>query len=119
MGRSQHESGEIEIQSSEGVIFCITRYSKAFTAVICPPPTDRWCMVLMRPALWELSDAENRLAQALPPELQALMERVTKAQGKVDIIMAETNYIDGFRTGARLIMEILDDTYENLKPLTE
>ena len=70
-------------------------------------------------AVGELSDAENRLAQALPPELQALMERVTKAQGKVDIIMAETNYIDGFRTGARLIMEILDDTYENLKPLTE
>ncbi len=70
-------------------------------------------------AVAELSDAENRLAQALPPELQPLMECVTKAQGKVDVIMAETNYIDGFKTGARFILEILDDTHENLKPLTE
>lgn len=47
------------------------------------------------------------------------MERVAKAQGKVDVIMAETNYIDGFRTGARFVMEILDDAHENLKPITE
>lgn len=70
-------------------------------------------------AVTELSDAENRLTQALPPELQPLMERMTKAQGKVDVIMAEVNYIDGFKTGARLVMEILDDTHENLKPITE
>lgn len=70
-------------------------------------------------AVAELSNAENRLALALPPDLQPLMDHMTKAQGKVDVIMAEANYIDGFRTGARLIMEILDDTNENLKPLTE
>lgn len=70
-------------------------------------------------AVADLSEAENLLAQALPPELRPLMERVAKAQGKVDVIMAETNYIDGFKTGARLIMEILDDAHENLKPITE
>lgn len=70
-------------------------------------------------AVAELSDAENRLTQALPPELQPLMERVTNAQGKVDVIMAETNYIDGFKTGARFMLEILDDTHENMKPITE
>lgn len=70
-------------------------------------------------AVAELSDAENRLAQALPPELQPLMERVTNAQGKVDIIMAEANYIDGFKTGARFMLEILEDTHENLKPIAE
>ena len=70
-------------------------------------------------AVAELSDAENRLAQALPPELQPFWERMTKAQGKVDVIMAETNYIDGFKTGARFMLETLDDTHENLKPLTE
>ena len=47
------------------------------------------------------------------------MDRVTKAQGKVDVIMAEANYINGFRTGARFMLEILDDTHENLKPITE
>lgn len=70
-------------------------------------------------AVADLTDAENLLAQALPEELRPLMDRVTKAQGKVDTIMAETNYIDGFKTGARLIIEILDDTHENLKPITE
>jgi len=70
-------------------------------------------------AVAELSEAEHRLAQALPPELQPLMECVTKAQGKVDVIMAEASYIDGFKTGARLIMEILDDAHENLKPIAE
>lgn len=70
-------------------------------------------------AVAELSDAENRLAQALPPELQPLMECVAKAQGKVDVIMAETNYIDGFRTGARFMLEILDDAHENRKPIAE
>lgn len=68
-------------------------------------------------AVAELSEAEHRLAQALPPELQPLMECVAKAQGKVDVIMAETNYIDGFRTGARFMLEIMDDVHENLKPI--
>ena len=70
-------------------------------------------------AVANLADAENRLAQALPPEIQPLMECVVKAQGKVDVIMAEASYIDGFKTGARLIMEILDDAHENLKPIAE
>lgn len=84
-------------------------------------PVDRQ-MVLgsdVASAVADLSDAENLLAQALPPELRPLMERVTKAQGKVDVIMAEASYIDGFKTGARLIMEILDEAHENLKPITE
>ena len=67
----------------------------------------------------ELSDAENQLAQVLPPELQSFWNRVTKAQGKVDVIMAEASYIDGFKTGARFILEILDDVHENLKPIAE
>lgn len=70
-------------------------------------------------AVADLSDAENLLVQALPEELRPLMDRVTKAQGKVDVIMDEANYIDGFRTGARFIMEILDDAHENLKPIAE
>ena len=70
-------------------------------------------------AVAELSEAEDRLAQVLPPELQSFWNRVTKAQGKVDVIMAEASYIDGFKTGARFMLEILDDSHENLKPITE
>ncbi len=70
-------------------------------------------------AVAELSNAENLLTQTLPHELQPLMDSVMKAQGKVDVIMAETNYINGFKMGALFMMEILDDTHENLKPLTD
>ena len=67
----------------------------------------------------ELSDAEARLSRSIPPELQSVLEGLTKAQGDMDGIIAETSYIDGFKTGARFMMEILDDARENLKPVTE
>lgn len=67
----------------------------------------------------DLSDAENLLAQSLPPELRPVLDRLTKAQQGLDSIVAETSYIDGFKTGARFMMEILADTRENLKPITE
>lgn len=70
-------------------------------------------------AMKELSDAEARLVRSIPSELQSDLERLTKVQGDIDGIIAEASYIDGFKTGARFMMEILDDTRENLKPVTE
>jgi len=67
----------------------------------------------------ELSDAEAELSRSLLPELQPVLDRFTRAQQELDGIMAETSYIDGFKTGARFMMEILDDARENLKPVTE
>ena len=67
----------------------------------------------------ELSDAEAQLSRSVPSELQSALERLTKAQGDIDGIIAEASYIEGFKTGARFMMEILDDTRENLKPVTE
>lgn len=66
-----------------------------------------------------LSDAENLLSQSLPPDLLPVLDRLTRAQQELDSIVAETSYIDGFKTGARFMMEILDDAHENLKPVTE
>lgn len=67
----------------------------------------------------ELSDAEDELSRSLTPELQSVLERFVKAQSDLNSIVAEANYLDGFKTGARFMMEILDDTRENLKPITE
>ena len=67
----------------------------------------------------ELSDTDKLLSQSLPPDLRPVLDRLVKAQGDLDGIVAETSYIDGFKTGARFAMEILDDTQENLKPITE
>ena len=84
-------------------------------------PSER-CMVHGSEAarvVKELSDTEAELSRSLLPELQPVLDRFTKAQQELDSIMAETSYIDGFKTGARFMMEILDDTRENLKPVTE
>lgn len=67
----------------------------------------------------ELSDADKLLSQELPPELRPVLDRLAKAQGDLDGLVAETSYIDGFKTGAHFMMEILDNARENLKPVTE
>ena len=66
----------------------------------------------------ELSDAEAELSRSLLPELQPVLDRFAKAQNDLDSIMAETSYIDGFKTGARFMMEILDDSGGDPKPIT-
>lgn len=67
----------------------------------------------------DLSDADKLLSQALPPDLRPLLDRFIKAQGDLDGLVAETSYIDGFKTGARFMLDILSDEHENLKPVTE
>lgn len=67
----------------------------------------------------ELSDAESLLIQSLPPDLRPILGRLTKAQQELDSIVAETSYIDGFKTGARFMLEILDDSGGDLKPITD
>ena len=67
----------------------------------------------------ELSETGNLLSHLLPPEFQPLLDRLIKAQGDMDGIVAETSYIDGFKTEARFMLEILDDAHKNLKPITE
>lgn len=67
----------------------------------------------------ELSDTEAELGRSLPPDFRPILDRLVKAQSDLNSIMIETNYLDGFKTGARFMMEILDDTRENLRPITE
>ena len=67
----------------------------------------------------ELSDADKLLSQSLPPELRPVLDRLVKAQGDLDSLVAETSYIDGFKTGARFMLEILSDAGGDLKPVTE
>ena len=67
----------------------------------------------------ELSEADKLLSQSLPPELRPVLDRLVKAQGDLDSLVAETSYIDGFKTGARFMLEILSDAGGDLKPVTE
>ncbi len=65
----------------------------------------------------ELTAAEKQLRAILQPEAIPLMERYMEAQAELTSITEAEVYIDGFKTGARFVMEILDDSHENLRPI--
>lgn len=67
----------------------------------------------------ELETAESQLRAILQPEAIPLMERYGKAQANLSLITEAENYMDGFKTGARFMMEILDDSHGNLKPVSD
>ncbi len=71
----------------------------------------------VKKAAQELTTAENQLSAILQPEAIPLMERYGKAQAELASITEAEVYIDGFKTGARFVMEILDDSHENLRPI--
>lgn len=68
-------------------------------------------------AMDELSKAETILEQSLTQELLTSLKCLTDAQIKLNALTAEAYYIDGFKTGARFLMAVQDDTYENLEPI--
>ena len=68
----------------------------------------------------EIAHIVNELADAealLEPELLPALKRLTDVQTALNALTAEVYYIDGFKTGARFIMDIQDDAYENLEPV--
>ena len=71
----------------------------------------------MARAVDELSKAEAVLEQSLAPELLPLLKRLSDAQLALNDLTAEAYFTDGFKTGARFMLGILDDDYENLKPI--
>ncbi len=65
----------------------------------------------------ELDTAENQLRAILQPEAIPLMERYGKLQAELASLTEADSYVDGFKTGARFMLEILDDSYENVKSI--
>ena len=68
-------------------------------------------------AMDELSEAETVLEQSLPTEPLLGLKRLADAQFTVNDLTAEAYYVDGFRTGAKLMLVIHDGTDKNLKPI--
>ncbi len=67
----------------------------------------------------ELAKLEKSLMETAGEYTIPLLKRYEETQSRLNSITAKVNYIDGFKTGARFMMEILDDTHENLKPISE
>ncbi len=64
----------------------------------------------------ELETVEKQLRAMPQPEAIPLMERYGKVQAELASLTEADSYVDGFKTGARFMLEILDDSPENIKP---
>ncbi len=71
----------------------------------------------IRRAAKELDTVENQLRAILQPEAIPLMERYGKLQAELASLTEADSYVDGFKTGARFMLEILDDSPENIRPI--
>ena len=67
----------------------------------------------------EVSDAESFLREHLNGECLAALERLVDAQLSTSSTTAEELYIDGFRTGAKFMLDILVGESEELAPLVQ
>ena len=66
-----------------------------------------------------MSDAESFLREHLDGECLAALERLVDAQLTTSTTTAQESYIDGFRTGAKFMLDILTGEGENLAPLVK
>ena len=71
----------------------------------------------LQKAVQEVSDAESFLREHLDGECLAALERLVSAQLTSSTTTAEERYMDGFRTRARFMLDILVGSDENLAPL--
>ena len=73
----------------------------------------------LRKAVEDMSDAEAFLRQHLEGEFLTMLERLVDAQLASSTITAQERYMDGFRTGAKFMLDILVGESENLVPLVQ
>ncbi len=67
----------------------------------------------------ELMDAENALRNILDEDATEILERMENAHLSLDALAAEEYWTDGFQTGFRLALAILEDDDSDLQPITE
>ena len=71
----------------------------------------------LKKAVQEVSDAESFLREHLDGECLAALERLVSAQLATSATTAQERYTEGFRTGAKFMLDILEGRCENLIPL--
>ena len=73
----------------------------------------------LKKAVQGMADAESFLREHLDSECLAALERLVSAQSTSNTITAQERYMDGFRTGAKFMLDILVGESENLAPLVQ
>ena len=91
--------------------FCLGNLSPDATAIKQTSELKR--------AVQEMSDAECFRREHLDGECLAARERLVSAQSTSNTITVQERYMDGFRTGAKFMLDILVGESENLAPLVQ
>ena len=73
----------------------------------------------LKKAVQEVSDAETFLREHLDGDCLAALERLVSAQLTSSTTTAEERYLDGFRTGAKFMLDILTGESVELAPLVK
>ena len=73
----------------------------------------------LKKAVQAMTDAESFLREHLDGECLAARERLVSAQSTSNTITVQERYMDGFRTGAKFMLDILVGESENLAPLVQ
>jgi hypothetical protein len=68
-------------------------------------------------AMHNISSLEEKLMAQLDEEQQKLLQDFISAQGELNYISGEERFTDGFRMGARMILEIFEKDGEQFKPI--
>lgn len=69
-------------------------------------------------AMRRLSDLEEELAVQLGEEQKKLLQAFITSQGELNYISGEERFTEGFRLGARIMLEIFDKDDGQFKPIT-
>jgi hypothetical protein len=66
----------------------------------------------------KVADLEEKLMAQLDEEQQKLLQDFISAQGELNYISGEERFTDGFRMGAKLILELFEKDGGQFKPIT-
>ena len=73
----------------------------------------------LKKAVQEMANAESFLRERLDGECLAALERLVETQLASSTITAAERYVDGFRTGAKFMLDILDGNSDNFRHLVQ
>lgn len=66
----------------------------------------------------KLMDLAEALEQRLNDEEKKMLDEIMTAWGNLNYLSSEEYFIDGFRLGARIALEIFENDDEQLRPIT-
>ena len=69
----------------------------------------------LRRATDRVARFENQLTERLDEAGQAVLEKLIESQQEIDSITAMENFILGFRLGAKIVMECMDNNDGNIR----